>query len=67
MTRPSTKKNLRDGYHIEVRNKIKKTGIKIRRDNRELLLLAIEEFKEREDVLILGRSKNGKMIDISDL
>jgi len=68
MGRPSTKpKDLRDEYYIEVRNKNKKTGVKIRRDTREQLLLAIEEYKERKDVVILGRSKNGKMTDIPDL
>lgn len=68
MARPSTKpKDLRDGYYIEVRNKNKNTGVKIRRDTREQLMLAIEEYKESKDVVILGRSKNGKMIDIPDL
>jgi len=68
MGRPSTKpKDLRDGYYIEVRNKNKKNGVKIRRDTKEQLLLAIEEYKESKDVVVLGKSKNGKMIDIPGL
>ncbi len=68
MGRPSTKpKDLRDGYYIEVRNKNKNTGVKIRRDTKEQLLLAIAEYKDSKDVVILGRSKNGKMIEIPDL
>ncbi|SDR92694.1 hypothetical protein [Gramella sp. MAR_2010_147] len=68
MGRPSTKpKDLRDGYYIEVRNKNKKNGVKIRRDTKEQLLLAIEEYKESKDVVVLGKSKNGKMTEIPDL
>lgn len=68
MGRPSTKpKDLRDGYYIEVRNKNKNTGVKIRRDTKEQLLMAIEEYKGLKDVVILGKSKNGKMLDIPDL
>ena len=68
MGRPLTKpKDLKDGYYIEVRNKNKNSGVKIRRDTKEQLLLAIEEYKESKDVVILGKSKNGKMMDIPDL
>lgn len=68
MGRPSTKpKDLRDGYYIEVRNKNKAKGIKIRRDTKEQLLLAIEEYKESKDVVVLGRSENGKMIPMPEL
>lgn len=68
MGRPSTKpKDLRDGFYIEVRNKNKNSGVKIRRDTKEQLLLAIEEYKETKDVVILGESKNGKMKDIPGL
>lgn len=68
MGRPSTKpKDLRDGYYIEVRNKNKSNGVKIRRDTKEQLLLAIEEYKESKEVIVLGKSENGKMIEIPDL
>lgn len=68
MGRPSTKpKDLRDGYYIEVRNKNKSKGIKIRRDTEKQLLQAIEEYKESKDVIVLGKSKNGKMIALPEL
>lgn len=68
MGRPATKpKDLRDGYYIEVRNKNKNTGVKIRRDTKEQLVQAINEYKTSKEVVILGKSKNGKMIDITDL
>lgn len=68
MGRPSTKpKDLRDGYYIEVRNKNQKSGVKIRRDTRSQLLLAIDEYKESKEVIILGKSENGTMKIIPEL
>ena len=68
MGRPSTKpKDLRDGYYIEVKNKNQKSGIKIRRDTEAQLLLAIDEYKENKEVVILGKQENGKMRDIPKL
>ena len=68
MGRPSTKpKDLRDGYYIEVRNKNQKTGVKIRRDTRSQLLLAIDEYKVSKEIVVLGKSVKGKMKDIPDL
>ncbi len=52
MGKPSTKaKDPRDGYYIEVRNKNQRSGIKIRRDTKEQLLLAIDEYKESKELL----------------
>lgn len=68
MGRPSTKpKHLKDGYYIEVRNKNQKSGIKIRRDTRSQLLMAIDEYQENKEVVVLGKQENGKMKDIKDL
>jgi len=68
MGRPASKpKDLRDGFYIEVRNKNKSTGVKIRRDTKEQLITAIEEYKETKDVIVLGESKNGKFIPIPGL
>ena len=68
MGRPSTKpKDLRDGYYIEVRNKNQKSGIKIRRDTMDQLLLAIDEYKVNKEVVILGKQENGKMKEIPEL
>ena len=68
MGRPSSKpKDLRDGFYIEVRNKNSNSGVKIRRDTKEQLREAIEEYKESKDVIVLGESRNGKMHEIPDL
>ncbi len=68
MGRPSTKpKDLRDGYYIEVKNKNQKSGIKIRRDTISQLLLAIDEYKENKEIVILGKQENGKMKAIPEL
>ncbi|MBC8767832.1 hypothetical protein MWU78_15605 [Arenibacter sp. F26102] len=67
MGRPATKPTeLKDGYYIEVRNKNQKTGgIKIRRDTEEQMLYALEEYKKSKDVTVLGKLKNGKMMDLA--
>lgn len=68
MGRPATKPiDLKDGYYIEIRNKNQKSGVKIRRDTKSQLLLAIEEYKVSKDIVILGKSEKGKMKDIPDL
>lgn len=65
MGRPSTKpKDLRDGFYIEVRNKNQRTAIKIRRDTKEQLIMAIEEYRKNKEVTVLGQSKKGKMLKI---
>ncbi len=64
MGRPPTRpKKLRDGFYIEIRNKGSKTGIKIRRDTKEQMLSAVEEYKKIKDVIALGEYKNGKMVN----
>lgn len=68
MGRPSTKaKELRDGFYIEVRNKNQRSGVKIRRDSLEELQLAIKEYKNSKEVIVLGKSENGKMKEIPGL
>lgn len=64
MGRPPTRqKDLRDGFYIEVRSKGSKSGIKIRRDNREQMLTAIKDYKKTKEVIVLGEYKNGKPVD----
>jgi len=64
MGRPPTKpKELKDGFYIEIRNKLSKTGIKIRRDNKKQMLSAIKEYEKTKDVIVLGEFKNGKMVN----
>ncbi len=68
MGRPATKPTeLREGYYIEVRNKNQKSGIKLFRETKKQLLMAIEEYEKTKDVVVLGKLENGKMKDIPDL
>ena len=67
MGRPSTKPiDLKDGYYIEVRNKNQRSGVKIRRDSIKQLRIAIDEYKGSKEVVILGKSENGKMLNITN-
>lgn len=64
MGRPPTKpKKLRDGFYIEIRNRGAKKGVKIRRDNKEQMLIAIKEYEKFNDVVVLGEFRNGKSVD----
>ncbi|MDT7828791.1 hypothetical protein RQM65_08965 [Pricia sp. S334] len=68
MGRPATKPTaLRDGYYIEVRNKNQKSGIKIVRETKQQLEMAIDEYKKTKDVTVLGKLKDGKMEPIPGL
>ena len=65
MGRPPTKPaKLKDGFYIEVRNEgSRSNGIKIRRDTKEEMLLAVENYNRIKDVNILGELKNDKWVD----
>ncbi|PHR46741.1 MAG: hypothetical protein COA32_09675 [Fluviicola sp.] len=65
MGRPPTKPaKLKDGFYIEVRNEgSKANGIKIRRDTKEEMLMAIEDYSRIKDVNVLGELKNDKWVD----
>jgi len=66
MGRPPTKpKELRDGFYIEIRNRNSKTGVKIRRDNKEQMLRGVKEYEKNKDVIVLGEYKNGKPLSKS--
>jgi len=70
MGRPATRPTkLRDGYYIEVRNRNQKSGIKIHRATKELLLIAIKEYEKTKDVIVLGQLIDGEMqeIDVEEL
>jgi len=68
MGRPATRPTkLRDGYYLEVRKRNQTTGIKLFRETKEQLLLAIEEYRKTKDVIVLGKMNNGKMKNIPDL
>lgn len=65
MARPATRPaRLKDGFYIEVRNEgSKANGIRIRRDTKEEMLVAIEEYERIKDVVVLGEYKNDKWVD----
>lgn len=65
MGRPPTRPaKLKDGFYIEVRNEgSRANGIKIRRETKEEMLLAIENYKRIKDVTVLGELKNDKWLN----
>jgi hypothetical protein len=63
MGRPSTKpKKLKDGYYLEVKNQGAKSGIKIRRDTWDELMLAKKDFERTKEVKVLGEMKSDKWV-----
>ena len=63
MGRPPTRpKKLKDGYYIEVRNTGATSGIKIRRDTEDEMMLAVKDYEKSKEVVILGESVNGKFV-----
>ncbi len=65
MGRPPTRPaKLKDGFYIEVRNEgSRSNGIKIRRDTKEEMLLAIQNYGRIKDVVVLGELRNDKWVD----
>ncbi len=64
MGRPATKPTeLRDGFYIEIRNRGSKAGVKIRRDTKEQMLMAIKEYEKSKDVVVMGEVSKGKILD----
>ena len=63
MGRPATKPaRLKDGFYIEVKN-TGSGGVLIRRDNKEQMLLAAEDYSRMKKVIILGEMKNDKWVE----
>ena len=66
MGRPATtKKKLKDGFWLELRNKKAKSGVKLWRATEEQMLKTAESYKRSKDVIILGELKKGKWVDDS--
>lgn len=62
MGRPATKPaRLKDGFYIEVKNP-GSGGILIRRDTKEQMILAAEDYSRMKEVNILGEMKNDKWV-----
>ncbi|TNE55724.1 MAG: hypothetical protein EP338_02825 [Bacteroidetes bacterium] len=63
MGRPATKPTkLRDGFYLEVKN-AGSGAIKLRRDTKEQMMAAAEEYRKSKQVVILGEFKNDKWVD----
>jgi hypothetical protein len=63
MGRPATKPaRLRDGFYIEVKT-AGSSAVFVRRDTREQMLIAAEEYKKSKQVTVLGEIKNDKWLD----
>lgn len=63
MGRPATRPaRLKDGFYIEVRNS-GQAGIRLRRDTKEQMLLAAEEYAKTKEVVVLGEVRNDKFIN----
>ncbi len=63
MGRPATKPaKLRDGFYIEVKNQ-GGNGILVRRDTREQMLMAVEDYSRTKEVEVLGEMRNDKWIE----
>ena len=63
MGRPATKPaRLKDGFYIEVKNQ-GSGGILIRRDTKDQMMLAAEDYSRMKQVTVLGEMKNDKWVD----
>ena len=62
MGRPATKPaRLKDGFYIEVKNS-GSGGVLVRRDTKEQMLLAAEDYSRMKVVTVLGEMKNDKWV-----
>jgi hypothetical protein len=63
MGRPPTRPaRLKDGFYIEVKTP-GSGSIMIRRDTREQMLLAAEDYKRTKEVTVRGEMRNDKWVD----
>ena len=64
MGRLSTKpKKLKDGFYLEVKNQGAKSGIKIRRDTYDEMMLAKKNFERTKEVKVLGEVVDDTFVD----
>ncbi len=61
---PSKPIVFRDGFYIEVRNRGTDagSGIKLRKETKEEMLAAVEEYCKTKLVVIMGEYKNGEPV-----
>ncbi|MDX2359821.1 MAG: hypothetical protein QNK23_03375 [Crocinitomicaceae bacterium] len=63
MGRPATKPaRLKDGFYIEVKNQ-GSGGILIRRDTKEQMEMAAEDYSRMKQVTVLGEMKSDKWVN----
>lgn len=63
MGRPATKPaKLKDGFYIEVKNQ-GSGGVLIRRDTKEQMLMAAEDYSRMKKLIVLGEMKSDKWLD----
>ena len=62
---PSGPPVFRDGFYIEVRNRGTDpgSGVKVRKETREEMLAAAEEYRKIKLVVILGEYKDGEQVN----
>jgi hypothetical protein len=60
---PVLPKKKKDGFYIEVRNKGAKTGTILIRDSYDAMMIAVKQYQNTKDVIILGEHRNGKVVD----
>jgi hypothetical protein len=62
MGRPATKPaKLRDGFYIQVKNQ-GGSGVLVRRDTKDQMMLAAEDYSRTKQVNVLGEMRNDKWI-----
>lgn len=62
MGRPATRPaRLRDGFYIEVKSQ-GSSAILVRRDTREQMMIAAEDYSRTKEVTIKGEMKNDKWV-----
>lgn len=63
MGRPATRPaRLRDGFYIEVKTQ-GSSAILVRRDTREQMIMAAEDYSRTKEVVIRGEMRNDKWIE----
>jgi hypothetical protein len=63
MGRPPTRPaRLKDGFYIEVKTQ-GSSAVLVRRDTKEQMLMAAEDYSRTKDVIIKGEMRNDKWIE----
>jgi hypothetical protein len=62
---PVLPKKKKDGFYIEVRNKGAKSGTILIRDSYDAMMIAVKQYQNTKDVIVLGEHRNGKVVEES--